>query len=471
MLVRPMDSKPAVPKRQLFKKPAWSNAESTNTKAETPDDLFRHTSHNYSDIVAAQNKRRERRQAKKVQKTAKDGVKAEINGSKRRRVSLDTDSEEGDSGIDSSVENEKMPLAKTNVKPEQPPGSRGQASKPRNAQSRSRSPEILAVPVRCTTPVKFQKSLVIDLEDGSSGPPPTNDIEIAAVKPRPKPQPDDEDLSDEDDEYTKELKRMARENAEKKKQGQRRDQGGSETPKAPGSLFQGDTERGRSVGPQRSPSKAADDEPKVDILVSSDLPNTRPVRITRLLSQNLAPVRKVWCQRNGMDEGTTKTIFLTWRGTRLFDVTTCKNMGIRPTTTDDFQIGADEESKAKPSQRIAMEAMTEEIFERKRRQRLETAVAEELEHDASEDELPVKEAPPLSKEIRLTLKSPGLEDLKTKVRPNTSVTKMMMVYKQQRGIADDKNVFFIFDGERLEPEMSIGECDVDDLDAIDVQIR
>ena len=47
----------------------------------------------------------------------------------------------------------------------------------------------------------------------------------------------------------------------------------------------------------------------------------------------------------------------------------------------------------------------------------------------------------------------------------------MSAFQSQRNISEDKNISLMFDGERLEPNLTVKQTDIDDMDYIDVYVR
>src|SRR5207248_2516653 len=72
--------------------------------------------------------------------------------------------------------------------------------------------------------------------------------------------------------------------------------------------------------------------------------------------------------------------------------------------------------------------------------------------------------------LRITLKSPGLEDFKIKVRPTTRVSNIIKNFRDMRNIPQEMSILMQFDGERLDPNSVVEENDIADLDSIDVRV-
>ncbi|KAG0125759.1 nucleophile aminohydrolase [Tuber indicum] len=143
--------------------------------------------------------------------------------------------------------------------------------------------------------------------------------------------------------------------------------------------------------------------PCVSILVTSDIPKTKPLICRRRVGQTLKEVRLAWCQRQGFNEDTTSDVFLTWKGNKIFDVNTCTGMGISPDEEGNFE----ENTEGVKDKHLHFEAMTAEIFAERERSR-------EAQYDGLEEEPEEK----VEESIGIVLKSKGYANFPTKVRPS-----------------------------------------------------
>jgi hypothetical protein len=116
-----------------------------------------------------------------------------------------------------------------------------------------------------------------------------------------------------------------------------------------------------------------------------------------------------------------------------------------------------------------MELVTTEIFETQRRQKARHLSADIDEDDEQiEEQGPKKDAEP---DIRLFLKSKGLEEVKITVKPSTTVARLIAVFRSQRNIGEEKAVALVFDGDRLASGSTAADNDLDDMDSIEVHIK
>ncbi|PQE20836.1 small ubiquitin-related modifier sumo protein [Rutstroemia sp. NJR-2017a BBW] len=227
-------------------------------------------------------------------------------------------------------------------------------------------------------------------------------------------------------------------------------------------------EPGRSVGDdvfQLGPAAPAD--PVVNIFITSRLQDSKPLMIKRKLSGRLREVRLAWCARQSVDgepwpEDVKDSIFLSWKGKKLFDVTTCSSLGIKVGPEGDLH-GTGEGFTDDGG--IHMEAWTQGLWD-------DCLALAEIEGEASEvEEVEEVETEPVR--IKLTLKAnvKDLKDYKIAVKPTTTIQKLTDLYRNQKNIPADKRVILDFDGEHLDPEMTVVEAELSDMDTIDVYIR
>lgn len=217
-------------------------------------------------------------------------------------------------------------------------------------------------------------------------------------------------------------------------------------------------------------------DPIVQLLVTSRIEGTKPIMIKRKLSQRLKDVKYAWCDKQVLGgqpvpEEIKRTIFLTWRGNKVFDVTTCKALGLTTDASGRLRIdgeGFDEEG------RIHLEAWTEENFDefKKRkaaeRKRLVLDPMEEGEEDALKPEsLNAKEE---AQKFRIILKSKDRLEFKIQVKPTTQISKMIGVFRREYNIAGNVNISLYLDGDKLDPNSIVGDADLEELTIFDVHV-
>lgn len=211
----------------------------------------------------------------------------------------------------------------------------------------------------------------------------------------------------------------------------------------------------------------AQEDAVVQILITSEIENTKPLIVHRKISQSLKEVRLAWCRRQGFTEGMQSSVFLIWKGRRLFDVTTCKSLGVNlvDKSADSFAHSSFDDEKTK---RIHMEAVTEDVLASKRRQKhSHVSAPEDQTSSGPPDERDKKE----ESLIKVILKCPGLVDYKVKVNQETEVSRILAGYIKAQRIPTEKEVYLIFDGERLGPDSRLSDHDITDLDLVDVLVK
>lgn len=480
------DGPPVAPKRRLFNKPNWAAKGTAESQAERA--FFSHGDTIYGDILAEKEKRRERHRAKNT-----DGA-GYGRETKRRRVSYDGES---DSGLDSSrneSDEDEIPtgdsrradVSTRSVAAEKVDSTASlsptfKQSKAGFLQSSSGNYSIDTV-----------KATIIDLGDEDedrTGIVPESLAQQQKHLPTKtrtrKPASDPE--SEDEDEFTLELKRKAREKVRLRKFGlvpmqhitsdtQKKKM---QSPQLAGDARPGSPQSPVVASPLQSPpppaSSKKNDNAVVCILIRTAIPDTNELIVNRRVTQSLQPVREAWCKRQGFDAAMTRKVFLTWRGNKLFNATTCTNIlkSLKNERRKDRfgTLDSDDEDLDPSKGKIEVEAITEEILEERKRtkERAEHAqsTADDVEAQPDEGE-PEK---PKEVECTICLKSPGIDDMFLKVRATTLVSKVMAGFKKVRQVESSKTCWLIFDGERLEPEATIGDTEIENGDSVDVQIR
>ena len=399
-------TKPGRFKRPLFNKPAWSKPQATLST----DDLFDRSRITYANIAAEEESKRKREAAKKQQQRARSGDTAEPEV-KRRRLSVEEESEDesedSDDGAGPTSTEKHEPARKEEN--EDLVESHQQAEVVRSPESFTKRYEdtIAAAKIIAQRPVP---SNVIDLEDedpkdaeaGSDD----EEVKITVVS-RPK-SPIYDDFQASDEEFPQ-LARKAREKARRKRL--EADSAASSKPDlGPVTASNGSQD---VYEPPRQPS-APPLEPVVSILITSRIPNTNPLIVNRRLGQRLKDVRAVWCQRQDLTPEAAQKVILTWRGKRLFDVTSCRSLGIGVDADGNIVMKGEKDVFGEENRQIQMEAMTLDTLEEQKRAKERLERNEEAQ-DAPEE--PLVEQPKVESQIRIILKAKEYEDFKLLVKP------------------------------------------------------
>ncbi|KAJ5468682.1 hypothetical protein N7475_006434 [Penicillium sp. IBT 31633x] len=218
----------------------------------------------------------------------------------------------------------------------------------------------------------------------------------------------------------------------------------------------------RSPRPVQPPTAPAND-PVVQIIISSEIPNTKPLLVHRKLSQSLREVRLAWCNRQKFEPELQSSVYLTWKGRRLFDVTTCRSLGIKAGGNSSSVLNIDDDVADQKELRIHIEAVTDSPILLNR-------------HAASPDteKPPAVLQPPEDDQgepMKLVLRSPGFDDFRIKARQKTLISRLISAFRDKHNISADREISLEFDGDTLDPGQNLGHYDIDDLDLVDVQIR
>ncbi|KAL4940785.1 hypothetical protein BDV06DRAFT_195858 [Aspergillus oleicola] len=203
----------------------------------------------------------------------------------------------------------------------------------------------------------------------------------------------------------------------------------------------------------------------VQILITSEMAGTKPLIINRKMSQPLKGVRMAWCDRQKLPKEVASTVFLTWKGKRLFDVTTCRSLNIKAQSlfTKEMSLFEDCFDSDTDGYRVHMEAVTEEMF----------AAGHQLSPRIDDSTTPTsaksfsqKAEPHAQQEI--TLKCPGFDDLKIRVSSATRASEVVGAFCKSRGISSNSAVYLAFDGDRLHPHSCLSDYEIADGDMVDV---
>ena len=391
-------SEPLIPKkRTLFTKPSWSKPQ----PLASDTDLFSRSTHTYVDLAAQAERDHKKKQARKERERARQAA-SEERSSKRQCISSDADDDNLNSSHERSSgdsENERPRLKVDAIKP-------SSSVRPMTSPKPLVSPKSLLKRYEAKVAAhhkeierKSQPSNIVDLEDGGSSDGDRGSLDVAKVKPPNVPDEDEEIASDEE---FSELARQARERARRKRLEE--DMLGNMPEPAPTATSDGHLERSQSLL-QPSP-KPSPPDPVLQILITSSIPETSPLLVNRKLSQRLKEVRLAWTQRQGYTPETSDTIFLTWRGKRLFDSTSCRSLGICSDAHGNIKAKDD---VLDMDGKLHMEAMTTEMLSAYKKAKLRGT-----QQDEKEDEAPVQEMKEPG--VRIIMKSRHFGDVKVIVQ-------------------------------------------------------
>ncbi|KAI9766538.1 MAG: hypothetical protein M1840_006496 [Geoglossum simile] len=457
----------APPRRSLFKKPAWARPQT----AVDPVDFFSRSKEVYTEIIAEEDRERQKR----IEKRVKADQKGCGPNAKRRRFNVeDEDSssaaedDDDDSGDDIPKRGKAKPIPLSdsddeNYRPPPPPLDDDDVDDRGFAKSLSRQDQniVSARRTKHADVKKFPPEPILLSDDEESGP-------VTSDNAQP-PKHTEPTLGGEHITHTSDVEEEFPELARKARERVRLNRIEAElrSPK-PTARAVGNYNHPNPPQPQPTPSPP---DPIVQIFISSRIANTQPLIVNRRTGQRLKDVRVTWCDRQGFNAEEKASVFLTWKGKRVFDVTTCKSLGISADAEGNVAWRGHEDGLGGDN-RVHMEAMTEEIFlEIKNRTAGSGYSGIGNTEQGAEKEPEVEEKPKVEPSVKLTLKSQGYDDFKLIVKPSTTIAKMIQAFRTARHLTRDKQVFLQFDGDRLDPGVTVADTELGDMDHVDVYVR
>lgn len=197
----------------------------------------------------------------------------------------------------------------------------------------------------------------------------------------------------------------------------------------------------------------------------------------RKINQSVGPVRDAfpqWLRRKGVPvtDEMDKAIFLTWKGRRIYNSVSGLGLGWQPQGTN------------KPHERepgfirdgVLLEAWTEEDFERYtadlERQRLidrGELVEEGPGVEVADD--PEEQAEPEVAKVKVILKEKNTEPVRMTTFLDTQVRVLIGAYRRQKKVAEDREIRLNYDGDWLNPEMTVAQAYIDDMCTVEVYIK
>lgn len=197
----------------------------------------------------------------------------------------------------------------------------------------------------------------------------------------------------------------------------------------------------------------------------------------RKINQEVGPVRSAfvqWLRKKGVpvSDEMDQAIFLTWKGRRLYNSVSGLSLGWQP--QGNSKLHEREPGFAKDG--VLLEAWTEEDFERYTadldRQRLidrgelvEEGPGVDLDDDAEE------QAQPEVAKIRLYLKAKDTEAVRLTTFLDTQVRILIGAYRKQKKVAEDREIRLLYEGDWLDPNMTVEQADIDDRCTVEVYLK
>jgi len=213
-----------------------------------------------------------------------------------------------------------------------------------------------------------------------------------------------------------------------------------------------------------------DVDPTIEILITSKIEGTKPLKVKRKLYQRLKEVRLSWCDKQSidgqpLDEAYKATMFLTWKKIKVYDVTTCSSLGLKIDGRGRLKGAPD---GIDPEGRIHLEAWTEEAWNYYTTRK---AAKQKREQGGSDDEAAAREAEENAvPKVKIIMKARGMEDFKIAVKATTAIQKMITAYRNARNLPEEKRIAVYFEGDELDPATEIGQAELEDMDLLEVHI-
>lgn len=382
--------------RTFFRRPSWATRGDENTRA----DFYRRSDQTYFDIVAASKEAREN-----LAKEPGHNVANESTGHKRRRISQNGRRSFDDASTPAT--GERCHQAQMDQE------DQFLAVEPKSAASGGNTGMALSPDTTGTSPVRGNciDSMISDAtarrHTGSSSAAPCSS----------SPNPDEaRDMG-----YQEPDTRQSLEN--------RPD----------------DTIRTGAKAPKDYPAQM---DVTIQILITSKIEHTKPLIVQRKISQSLKDVRLAWCNHQNLSPESQSAVYLTWKGKRLFDVTTCKSLGLGLASSfmDDYL------PYAAGIARVHMEAVTDITLESSQKRRLSLGSR-------------------LTTLNRIVLKCPTLPGLEISISSDARVSELISKFRDARDVSSTQDIYLTFDGDRLKPDGRLADYDIADDDLVDVIIR
>ncbi|KAI0842308.1 hypothetical protein F5Y06DRAFT_285076 [Hypoxylon sp. FL0890] len=230
-----------------------------------------------------------------------------------------------------------------------------------------------------------------------------------------------------------------------------------------------------------SSTAAGEDDPIVQILIHSHLNGIHTLMFRRKLSQKLTVVYQTWIEQQVAKHSLVprpilESMFFTWKGNKVYPHTTLQTLGIRPERDGGLYPGWKTEQEGYFGRdKVYFEAWTQELYdeyleekEKKRLREIGELVGEEPD-ERQESEQPQNSQD--DQKIRVHFKAKDRPAIKATVRSSTTAAQLAKVYRRLAEIPENMTIELRWDGEVLDPDTTVEEAEIEDMDSIEVHIK
>jgi hypothetical protein len=213
---------------------------------------------------------------------------------------------------------------------------------------------------------------------------------------------------------------------------------------------------------------------KVDILISSPIPGSKPCQIKYFFDKPLVLVRNAWIQRQeGVAMPATEELILTWRCGKVYNNSSLLDLGIRP--FGEYGVFAEGGSSGLDETKVHLQIWTSKLLEdhlaKEQRRRKRAAGDVSDDDDDASDEAQAQEPVEERRKFKVSLKARDYEEMGLTVLLETTVETLMTAFRSHRAIPSEKEISLRFDGDQLEEHVTMEEAGVDEMDTIEVHIK
>ncbi|RYO75217.1 hypothetical protein DL762_010146 [Monosporascus cannonballus] len=228
-------------------------------------------------------------------------------------------------------------------------------------------------------------------------------------------------------------------------------------------------------------------EPVVQILISSALDGIQPIAFKRKLFQPLAVVHRTWVQiqlnkQAPVPLAVLQDMFFTWRGDKVYGSATLAALGIQPSVGDGSLYPAWERDPPAGyfgRDKVHFEAWTPELYEEflrdreleRMRARGEWLPEDHPDGETGGDGKGTEEPDQEETKIKLSLKARDMDPENVRVRPSTTISMLSIVFRRLKRLPADKEIELRWDGEVLDPNTTVEDADIEDMDSIEVYVK
>lgn len=158
--------------------------------------------------------------------------------------------------------------------------------------------------------------------------------------------------------------------------------------------------------------------PVAQLLIQPEIPNANPLMVKVRIDNTIEKPLRAWCGKQGFSAEMIKSIFFTWKGTRLYDSTTIKTLGMQVDKNGNVFVDGDSSIYDEVNlPKVVVQAWTDELFQQRMKEDAAAKKAAAENPPGLQEREQTPEPVLQATKTRLLLKAKGRDEFRLSVNP------------------------------------------------------